>query len=69
VAAYWSQLKARIQLSGESLQEFAAAIEQLVHWALVRLPVDFIQSATTHAFIKRVRDQELKQHLLIGGDM
>jgi hypothetical protein len=28
-AAYWSQLKAKIQLRGESLQEFAAVTEQL----------------------------------------
>jgi hypothetical protein len=41
-AAYWSQLKARIQLCNKSLQEFAAAIKQLSHWTLVRLPTDFI---------------------------
>jgi hypothetical protein len=27
-AAYWSQLKARTQVNGETLQEFAAAIEK-----------------------------------------
>jgi hypothetical protein len=38
--AYRSQLKARIQLSSESLQEFAAAVEQLAYRALVRLHMD-----------------------------
>jgi hypothetical protein len=65
VAAYQFQLKARIQLSGESLQEFVAAVKQLVHWALVRLPVDFIQREATHAFVDGVRDRKVKQHLLI----
>jgi hypothetical protein len=30
-AAYRSQLKARAQASGETLQEFALAVEQLAH--------------------------------------
>jgi hypothetical protein len=30
-AAYWSQLKARMQLSSESIQEFAAPGEQFAH--------------------------------------
>jgi hypothetical protein len=42
-AAYREELKARTQLIGESLQEFAAAVEQLAHRALVGLPVEFIQ--------------------------
>jgi DNA repair exonuclease SbcCD ATPase subunit len=37
-AAYRSRLKARVQTGGETLQEFAAAIEQLAHRALVGLP-------------------------------
>jgi hypothetical protein len=56
---YWVQLKARIQLGSKSLQEFAAATEQLADWALVELPVDFIQREATHAFIDGMRDQEL----------
>lgn len=39
VVAYWSQLKASIQLSGKSLQEFAATSEQMAHWTLVGLLV------------------------------
>ena len=44
-AAYRSQLKARVQASSETLQEFAAAVKQLVHQALVGLPVAFIQTS------------------------
>jgi hypothetical protein len=45
--AYRSHLKARVQTSGETLQEFAAAVEQLAHWALVGLPVGHIQTEAT----------------------
>jgi len=67
-AAYRSQLKARVQASGETLQEFAAAVEQLAHRALVGLPVAFVQTEATHSFIDSIRDWEMKQHLLMGGD-
>jgi hypothetical protein len=66
--SYRSQLKARAQASGETLQEFAAAVEQLVHRAFVGLPVAFIQAEAAHSFIDGVRDREVKQHLLMGGD-
>jgi hypothetical protein len=67
-AAYRSQLKVRVQMRDEREQEFAAAVEQLAHRALVGLPVGFIQTDTAHAFINEVPDREVKQHLLIGGD-
>jgi hypothetical protein len=67
-AAYRSHFKARVQASGESLQGFAAAVEQLAHRALVGLPLTFIQTETAHAFIDGERDRELKQHLLMGGE-
>jgi hypothetical protein len=51
VAAYWSWPKASIQLSGESLQEFAVAVEHLAHWAPVRLLKDFIQREAASVFI------------------
>jgi hypothetical protein len=35
VVAYWSQLKTKDQLRGETLQEFTAAIKQLVHQAFI----------------------------------
>jgi hypothetical protein len=68
VAAYRSQLKSRIEMSGETLQEFAAAVEQLSHWSLVGLSVGFIQTEATNAFIDGVRDRKAKLHLLMGGD-
>jgi hypothetical protein len=54
-AACQVQLKDRIQLIIESLQEFAAAIEHLAHRALVGLPMDFIQMEVVHAFIDSER--------------
>jgi hypothetical protein len=51
-----------------SLQEFAAAIEQLIHQPLAGLPEDFIHSKTVHAFINGVKNHKLKQNLLTGGE-
>jgi hypothetical protein len=67
-AAYRSRLKARVQTGGETLQEFAAAVEQLAHRALVGLPLCHIQTEAAHAFINGIRDREVKQYLLMGGD-
>ena len=53
-------------MSGELLQEFAAAVERLTHRVLVSLPVTFIQTEAYNAFINGVRDQKVKQHLLMG---
>jgi hypothetical protein len=49
--AYRSQLKAKTQLVGKSLQEFGAATEQLAY-----------------AFVDGIRDRDMKQWLLMGGD-
>jgi hypothetical protein len=38
-----------------------------VHQVLVELPVEFIQDSS-HAFIDTMRDQEVKQDLLMGSD-
>jgi hypothetical protein len=54
-------------MSGETLQEFAAALEQVAHRALVGLPFAFIQKETAHDFIDGVRDWEVKQYLFMGG--
>jgi hypothetical protein len=43
-------------------------MEQLAHRALVVLPSAFIQTEAANAFIDGVQDQEVKQHLLMGGD-
>jgi hypothetical protein len=65
--AYWLQLKGRVKISGKML-EYAAAMEQLTHWALVGFPVAFIQTEATRTFIEGVQDWEVKQHLWMGGD-
>jgi hypothetical protein len=67
-AAHRSQLKARVQASGKTLQEFAATVEQLAHGAVVWFLVAFVQTEAAHPFIDFVRDRELKQNLLMGGD-
>jgi hypothetical protein len=56
-----------MQTGGETLQEFAAAVEQLSHHALVGLPEGHIQTEAAHAFIDGIRSREVKQHLLMGG--
>jgi hypothetical protein len=48
-AVYWAQLKAKILLIVKSRQEFAAAVDQFVHRALVGLPVDFMQREGSYA--------------------
>jgi hypothetical protein len=67
-AVYRSHLMARVQTGGKTLQEFAGAVKQLAHRALVGLPEGHIQTEAAHAFIDGIRDREVKQHLLMGGD-
>jgi hypothetical protein len=40
----------------------------LAQRALDGFPVNFIQRKAAHAFVDGVRDREVKQHSLIGGD-
>jgi hypothetical protein len=54
-AASYSQLKRRIQLVGESLQEFAAAIDHLVHRAHVQRHEHLISKQAAHAFAVGIR--------------
>jgi hypothetical protein len=54
-AAYCSHLKAMTQLSGESLQEFAATIEQLAHWACWATPALYPQGGSL-CIANRIRD-------------
>ncbi|KAJ4425645.1 hypothetical protein ANN_27841 [Periplaneta americana] len=65
-AAFRTQLKTRVQQSGESLQEFAMAVEQLAHKALRGLPNDFIAGEAAYTFGSGVRDPEIKQQLLLA---
>ncbi|XP_069687229.1 TATA element modulatory factor-like [Periplaneta americana] len=65
-AAFRTQLKTRVQQSGESLQEFAMAVEQLAHKALRGLPNDFIAGEAAYTFGSGVRDPEIRQQLLLA---
>jgi hypothetical protein len=42
------------------LQEFAAAVEHLVPWALGKLPKDFIQREAAFAYFIGVKNWEVK---------
>jgi hypothetical protein len=50
VAHRW-HIKARTQMSSESLQAFEAVVEHLDHQGLVGLPTYFIQNEAAFAFI------------------
>lgn len=65
VAAYWFQLKAKTQVGGEFLLEFAVVIEQLAYRAFVGLPEN--EEDTAYAFLDGVNGQEMKHHLLMDG--
>jgi hypothetical protein len=67
-AAYRSQLKTRTQKAGETLQEFATAIEQLAHRAYPALPEDHVRRKAGKAFVHGVADPDVKIQLLVGGE-
>jgi hypothetical protein len=57
-ATFCSQLKTRTQKAGESLQDFATAVEQLAHRAYPTLPEDHIRREAGKAFADGVEDQD-----------
>jgi hypothetical protein len=65
--AYRCQLATR-QKDGESLQEFATAIELLAHRAYPTLPEDHIGREAAKAFAHGVDDPDIKIQLLLGGE-
>ncbi|KAJ4449439.1 hypothetical protein ANN_00838 [Periplaneta americana] len=65
-AAFRTQLNTRVQQSGESLQEFAMAVEQLAHKALRDLPPNFVAGEAAYTFGSGVRDPEIRQQLLLA---
>jgi hypothetical protein len=54
-AAFHSQLKRRIQLIGESLQEFPAAIHHLAHSTHLELTEYLISNETVRAFADGIK--------------
>jgi hypothetical protein len=67
-AAYRCQLTTRTQKAGESLQDFATAIEQLAHRAYPTLPEEPIRREAGKGFSYGVRDPDIKIQLLLGGE-
>jgi hypothetical protein len=66
-ATYPSQLKTRTLGVGESLQEFATAVEQLAHCTYPALPEDHIRREAGKTFADKVEDTAIKIQLLLGG--
>jgi hypothetical protein len=67
-AVYRCQLTTRTQRAGESLQDFATAIEQLARRAYPTLSEDHIWREAGKAFAYGVGDPEIKIQLLLGGE-
>jgi hypothetical protein len=67
-AAYRCQLTTRTQEAGESLQDFATAIEQLAHHAYHTLPEGHVWRKAGRAFAYEVADPDIKIQLLLGGE-
>jgi hypothetical protein len=61
-AAYRCQLTTRRQKAGESLQEFATAIELLAHRAYPTLPEEHIGREAAKAFAHGVDDHDIKMY-------
>jgi hypothetical protein len=55
-------------LSGESVQEIAAAFEQLAQPTLDELPEDFVQRWEAYAFVHGLKDRYMKEYFLIGRE-
>jgi hypothetical protein len=68
-AAYRCQLTTRIQKAGESLQDFATAIELLAQRAHSTLFEDHMGREAWKVFAFGVQDSDTKIQLLLGGEM
>ncbi|KAJ8952760.1 hypothetical protein NQ318_008075 [Aromia moschata] len=63
---YQSQIKSRQQRSNESLQEYEADIERLVHLAYPQAPKEFLEQIGIQTFIDGLVDIEMQQALRLG---
>ncbi|KAJ8957234.1 hypothetical protein NQ318_007798 [Aromia moschata] len=63
---YQSQIKSRQQRSNESLQEYEADIERLVHLAYPQALKEFLEQIGIQTFIDGLVDIEMQQALRIG---
>jgi hypothetical protein len=67
-SAYRSQLKVRKHKAGESLQDFATAIQQLALRAYPASPEEHIRRKAGKVFVEGIQDYEIKIRLLLGGE-
>ncbi|KAJ8945016.1 hypothetical protein NQ318_016261 [Aromia moschata] len=63
---YQSQIKSRQQRSNESLQEYEADIERLIHLAYPQAPKEFLEQIGIQTFINGLVDTEMQQALRLG---
>ncbi|KAJ8956467.1 hypothetical protein NQ318_010781 [Aromia moschata] len=63
---YQSQIKSKQQRSNESLQEYEADIERLVHLAYTQAPKEFLKQIGIQTFIDGLLDTEMQQALRLG---
>ncbi|KAJ8932247.1 hypothetical protein NQ318_023154 [Aromia moschata] len=63
---YQSQIKSRQQRSNESLQEYEADIERLIHLAYPQAPKEFLEQIGIQTFIDGLVDTEMQQACDLG---
>ncbi|KAJ8946359.1 hypothetical protein NQ318_010124 [Aromia moschata] len=63
---YQSQIKSRQQRTNESLQEYEADIERLIHLAYPQAPKEFLEQISIQTFIDGLVDTEMQQALRLG---
>ncbi|KAJ8949819.1 hypothetical protein NQ318_000517 [Aromia moschata] len=63
---YQSQIKSRQQRTNESLQEYEADIERLIHLAYPQAPKEFLEQIGIQTFIDGLLDTEMQQALWLG---
>ncbi|KAJ8957183.1 hypothetical protein NQ318_007745 [Aromia moschata] len=63
---YQSQIKSRQQRINESLQEYEADVERLVHLAYPQAPKEFLEQIGIQTFIDGLVDTEMQQALRLG---
>ncbi|KAJ8933863.1 hypothetical protein NQ318_019388 [Aromia moschata] len=63
---YQSQIKSRQQRTNESLQEYEADIERLIHLAYPQAPKEFLDQIGIQTFIDGLLDTEMQQALRLG---
>jgi hypothetical protein len=65
---FGEELFAAAQKAGESLQDFATAIQQLTRRAIPASPEEHIRREAGKAFVDGIEDYEIKIRLLLGGE-